>query len=140
VANNGDDTVSAYLIASADGSLTAIGSPLSVTPGAGPVSLSADPLGKFLYVANATSADVSAFTINQATGALSVIGSPLPVTSSPQSITVDLSGQFVYTANAAGTVTALAINQTNGGLSNTVTGSPFAAGLSPSAITTVGQF
>ncbi len=142
VANNGTDTVSAYLIAAADGSLTAIGSPILVTPETGPVSLSADPLGKFLYVANATSGSVSVFLINPATGALSAIGSPVAA-SSPQSITVDLSGQFVYVANGSpnNSVSAFII-QANGGLINTsiVTGSPFAAGANPSAITTVGQF
>jgi 6-phosphogluconolactonase (cycloisomerase 2 family) len=82
VANNGDDTVSAYLIASANGSLTVIpGSPLSVTPGTGPVSLAIDPLSRFLYVANGTSDDVSAFRINEATGALTLppAGSPFPL-------------------------------------------------------------
>jgi len=142
VANNGDNTVSAYLIASADGSLTGIGSPVLVTPGIGPVSLSADPLGKFLYVANQTTADVSAFSINQTSGALLAIGSPVPATS-PQSIAVDLSGQFVYVANGtpSNNVSAFVV-QANGGLINTstVTGSPFAAGANPSAITTVGRF
>ena len=57
----------------------------------------------------------------------------------PQSIAVDLSGRFAYVANASGTVTAFAINQTTGVLSS-VAGSPFAAGVNPSAITTVGRF
>jgi 6-phosphogluconolactonase (cycloisomerase 2 family) len=140
VANNGTNTVSVFLIAAADGSLTEItGSPFPVA--LGPVSLAVDPLGKFLYVANGTSNDVSAFII-QATGALVehpnspfALGSP----TSPQSITVDLSGRFAYVANASGTVTAFAINQTSGLLS-AVAGSPFATGLNPSAITTVGRF
>jgi 6-phosphogluconolactonase (cycloisomerase 2 family) len=145
VANNGTTTVtvSAYLIDAADGSLAEIGgSPFSAAPGIGPVSLSADPLGRFLYVANGTSNNVSVFVI-QATGELVehtnspfALGSP----TSPQSIAVDLSGQFAYVANASGTVTAFAINQTSGGLSNTVAGSPFVAGSNPSAITTVGRF
>jgi 6-phosphogluconolactonase (cycloisomerase 2 family) len=143
VANNTTSSVSAYLIASADGSLTPLAGSPFLTAGTGPVSLSADPLGRFLYVANQASSDVSAFSINQTNGALvTLAGSPVPLTpaaSSPQSITVDLSGQFAYVANASGSVTAFAINQLTGVL-GAVTGSPFAAGLSPSAITTVGQF
>jgi 6-phosphogluconolactonase (cycloisomerase 2 family) len=141
VANNGTDTVSAYLIDAATGLLTelvSVGSPFSVAPGAGPVALSADPLGRFLYVANGTSNNVSAFAIDQATGDLAAPS--IVSVASPQSIAVDLSGRFAYVANASGTVTAFAINQTSGGLSATVAGSPFPAGLSPSAITTVGRF
>jgi 6-phosphogluconolactonase (cycloisomerase 2 family) len=145
VANKGTNKVSAYLIAAANGSfaeLISLGSPFPVAPGIGPVSLSVDPLGQFLYVANETSQNVSAFAIDQATGALSVIGS-LVSTTSPQSIAVDLSGQFVYVANGNpdNSVSAFVI-QPNGGLSNTntVTGSPFVASSSPSAITTVGRF
>jgi 6-phosphogluconolactonase (cycloisomerase 2 family) len=145
VANNGTNTVSAYLIASADGALTGIGSPVLVTPGTGPVSLSADPLGKFLYVANQTSDNVSAFAIDQATGALTPLaGSPfvLAPATFPQSITVDLSGRLVYVVNGASSnnVSAFVINQSTGVLSAAVTGSPFTAGINPSAITTVGRF
>jgi 6-phosphogluconolactonase (cycloisomerase 2 family) len=106
--------------------------------------LSADPLGQFLYVANKTSNNVSAFAINQTSGALAALtGSPfaLAPATSPQSIAVDLSGRFVYVANGTtNNVSAFAINQTTGVLSTTVAGSPFPAGLNPSAITTVGRF
>jgi DNA-binding beta-propeller fold protein YncE len=140
VANSGTDTVSAYLIAAGNGSLTPIGSPFLVAPGTGPVALSADPLGQFLYVANKTSNNVSAFAIDQTSGALAAIALPVSSTS-PQSIAVDLSGQYVYVANGSGTVTAFAINQTSGILGPlSVAGSPFPAGLNPSAITTVGRF
>jgi 6-phosphogluconolactonase (cycloisomerase 2 family) len=141
--NQGSDNVSAFAIAPATGVMTPIGgSPFPVVSGTGPISVSADPLGLYLYVANETSNNVSAFTINEASGALLAIGSPVPATS-PQSITVDLSGQFVYVANGtlSNNVSAFVV-QANGGLINTstVTGSPFAAGSNPSAITTVGQF
>jgi 6-phosphogluconolactonase (cycloisomerase 2 family) len=139
VANTGTDTVSAYLIDAATGSLTGIGLPFSVALGTGPVSLSADPLGRFLYVANKTSNNVSAFAINPTSGALETPS--LASATSPQSIAVDLSGRFVYVANGSpnNKVSAFAIDQTTGSLSS-VSGSPFAAGLNPSAITTVGHF
>jgi 6-phosphogluconolactonase len=39
-----------------------------------PVSITVDPTGKFVYVANYGSNNVSAYTINPATGALTIIG------------------------------------------------------------------
>ena len=148
VVNNGSGplsaTVSAYTINSANGSLIEIGgSPFSVAPGIGLLSLSADPLGQLLYVANGTTGEVSAFGINQTSGALVLLaGSPftlVPATS-PQSIAVDLSARFAYVANGPpnNNVSAFAIDQTTGALS--AVGSPIAAGLSPSAITTIGRF
>jgi 6-phosphogluconolactonase (cycloisomerase 2 family) len=101
-----------------------------------------DVFGQVLYVANGGTDNLSAFTIDQTTGALVALACPVCVLSLatfPQSITVELSGRFAYVANASGTVTAFAINQTTGVLS-AVAGSPFAAGLTPSAITTVGHF
>jgi 6-phosphogluconolactonase (cycloisomerase 2 family) len=71
---------------------------------------------------------VSAFTIDQTSGAVAAIALPVSSTS-PQSIAVDLSGQFSYVAIASGTVTAFAINQTTGVLSG-VAGSLFAEGKS----------
>ena len=60
VANAGDDTVSAFAITPATGFLTPVAaSPFSVVPGPGPVSLSADPLGQFLFVGNSGTNDVS---------------------------------------------------------------------------------
>jgi 6-phosphogluconolactonase len=142
VANTGTNTVSTYLINAGTGSLTEIvGSPFSIVPGTGPVSLSADPLGQFLYVANGSTNNVAALAIDQTSGSLSAVaGSPfaLAPATSPQSIAVDLSGRFAYVANASGTVTAFAINQTTGALS--AVGSPFPAGLNPSAIATIGRF
>jgi 6-phosphogluconolactonase len=55
--------------------LTAVGIP--VAAGTDPRSLTIDPLGRFVYVANSMSNNISAYTINQTTGGLApVAGSP----------------------------------------------------------------
>ena len=50
----------------------------ALLPGnAGPQALAADPAGKFLYVANATSSNISGFTISNASGQITPMpGSP----------------------------------------------------------------
>jgi 6-phosphogluconolactonase len=138
--NQNSNNVSAFAITPATGVLTPIS---AIASGTGPISVFADPLGLYLYVANETSNNVSAFAINQTTGALTLApGSPFSIalSTTPRSIAVDLSGRFAYVANDSGTVTAFTINQTSGALSPAAAGSSFAAGLNPSAITTVGRF
>src|SRR5262249_62417919 len=56
-------SVSAYTINNATGALTPVdGSPFAA--GAGSQSVTVDPTGRFVYVANLGSNDVSAYTIN----------------------------------------------------------------------------
>jgi lactonase family protein with 7-bladed beta-propeller/IPT/TIG domain-containing protein len=85
------------------GALTAIpGSPFQTT--SGPVSLTSDPLGKFLYVASnidnlVPAPDISAYTINPATGVLTpILGSPFVSGLALSSVVVDSTGKFLYTA------------------------------------------
>ena len=88
VANSGSNNVSAYTIDGATGALTAVpGSPFPAD--AGPFSVTVDPTGQFLYVANLnpSSNNVSAYTIDGATGALTTVpGSPFPAGTSPRGI------------------------------------------------------
>jgi 6-phosphogluconolactonase (cycloisomerase 2 family) len=104
VANNGSYNISGFAINSSTGALTALGSsPFSTgTTSAGPVSVTVDPTGQFVYVANSSLFDgsISALAIDPATGALtSVSGSPFADTQDPGSVAVDASGRAVFVAN-----------------------------------------
>ena len=139
-----DGNVSAFTINSSTGALRAIaGSPFAA--GHEPASVTVDPSGRFVYVANSGDNTVSAYTINSSTGALSAVaGSPVASGQVPTSVTVDPSGRFAYVANTANNncpatcsdsnVSAYSINSSTGALS-AVTGSPFAAGRVPSSVT-----
>jgi 6-phosphogluconolactonase (cycloisomerase 2 family) len=130
VSNNGTNSVSAFTINAGTGALTTVpGSPFDEGGAArNPVSVTADPSGRFVYVANSNSINVSAFTVDSSTGALAPVpGSPFGTSpgTSPESVAVDPSGQFMYVANASNSVSAFAIDISTGALA-TVPGSPFA--------------
>jgi 6-phosphogluconolactonase (cycloisomerase 2 family)/environmental stress-induced protein Ves len=137
VANDGSNSVSAYTINSGTGVLTQINCGggagcvgAGFAAGQNPRSVSIDPSGKFLYVANKTTSDVSAYAINAGTGALTqVTGSPFATGGTgARSLTVDPSGKFLYVANdSSGNVSAFTINSGTGALT-AVGGSPFASG------------
>jgi len=79
--------VSAFSINPSTGALTAI-SGSSVPVGTGPLSMTLDFSGQFLYVTNSGSNNVSAFRINPTTGALTpVAGSPFPAGTAAKSVT-----------------------------------------------------
>jgi len=88
--------------------------------------LVADPLGRFVYVANLVSnasdlSTVSMYTINPTTGVLTPT-TPATVHTGwlPQAIAIDPKGRFVYTANSDdATVSMFTINQTTGVLTPT---------------------
>ena len=136
VANQGDNTVSAFTTNLVDGSLSAIaGSPFAV--GTTPVAIAIDPQGKFVYVANAGSNNLSAFTIDASTGALTpVTNSPFATGASPAGLMVSYltvaSGGFIYAAYGGSTqvssakayIAAFTADPTTGVLSP-VAGSPF---------------
>ncbi len=138
VANQGSDNVSGYTIDAATGVLSEVaGSPFAA--GTSPESISVDPSGKFIYVANFGSAiasgNVSAYTIDASTGALSeVAGSPFAAGTQPVSVAVEPSGRFAYVANnVSGNISAYRIDATTGAL--TSIGAAVAAGFRPNAIT-----
>jgi 6-phosphogluconolactonase (cycloisomerase 2 family) len=128
VANRSSDSVSAYTINPATGSLTAIANS-AFASGTRPMSVAVDPSGKFAYVANSGSNNVSAYAIDVITGALTPVpNSPFAAGTYPQSVVVDPSGNLLYVANAYSyDVSAFTINRTSGALS-AVAGSPFASG------------
>jgi 6-phosphogluconolactonase len=141
VANEGDNTISAYTINPVTGALASVaGSPF---PTQRAHALAVDPGGRFLYTANFDSTGVSAYTIDTTTGALTEVpGSPFAAGASPLSVAVDPSGRFVYVANVnSANVSAFSIDNATGALI-AVAGSPFAAGNFPFSVTadTSGHF
>jgi hypothetical protein len=110
-ANNGSgtggfsDSISAYTVNAATGSLTLIpGSPFAAVLGTGYSNVTVDPTGKFIYWTvqgnpNSTAfTGISAFATNSATGALTAVaGSPYVSPSVlPWHLVVDPSGTFAY--------------------------------------------
>lgn len=110
VANNGNDTVTAFDIEVA-GALTLIPSTAGSTNptavnGADPASIAIPQSGKFLYVANSGSNDVTAFSIGE-TGLLSRIApagaNANPISTGgkgPKGVTISPNGSFLYVANS----------------------------------------
>jgi 6-phosphogluconolactonase len=135
--NRDANTVSAYRIA-ANGTLTLVaGSTLST--GRWPDSVAVDLSGQGVYVANGSDNSVSAYR-SGGNGALTPLGS-VPAGIAPVSVVVDPFCRGVYVANfgnylpfdlSGGSVSAYRINM--GGSLTSVAGSPFSAGLSPSAV------
>lgn len=123
-----DNTVSIYTVNAGTGQLRHKG--YTVVNG-NPVALAISPTGKSAYTADSATNSISAYSINTSTGSLNeVAGSPLPTGKGPNSVVVDPSGVFVYTADQAGDVSGFSINPTTGGLT-AVAGSPFPAGTQP---------
>lgn len=139
--NEVDNAVWQYTIGAAGtanaGLLSAMSPSNVVIPGApGPVAISVDPSGRYVYVANSSANTVAQFTIGS-NGALSPM-SPVSVATdaAPQSLTVDPTGKYLYVANQGtgqgGTVTEYSIG-TTGGLTALATPS-VAAGASPQSL------
>jgi 6-phosphogluconolactonase len=155
VANAGSNNVTAFAICdqvvtscsnpnTPDGSLTAVtpGSPFS--SGLGPVSIAADPLGKFLYVVDNQSNQVSEYKISTGTGVLTVPSSATISTgTTPASLAVRAgttilkatggTSDFVYVANqGSASISVYAFDSAAGTLG--VVGAPVSTGGQPSAI------
>jgi DNA-binding beta-propeller fold protein YncE len=144
VANTGNlespSNISGYTISASSGALTPIpGSPSTRTE---PFSVTVDPSGRFVYVANANfnSSTISGYTITASSGALTPVpGSPFVTGPAPTSVTVDPSGRFAYVANftadnTSGTISGYTINVSSGALTP-IPGALLASGLSPFSVT-----
>lgn len=94
VANNGDNSVSAYAVDAATGRFKALG---RINTGSGPESVAVDPSGKYAYVTNYNAANVFQYAVLP-NGALSANGA-LGAGTNPRGITIDPSGKYVYVAN-----------------------------------------
>jgi 6-phosphogluconolactonase (cycloisomerase 2 family) len=119
---NGNGTtgyVSAYSINASTGALTAItDSPF--TAGNQPESITVDPSGSYVYVANLFDNTISGYSINSSSGALTALSSSPYSTGSnsePFSVAVDPTGQFLCETNVlASTVACFSIDPASGNL------------------------
>jgi 6-phosphogluconolactonase (cycloisomerase 2 family) len=148
VANSGSNTVTTFEIGP-NGLLTLVpptatsSNPISVE-GTTPKDIALVPNRPFLYVSNSSSHTVTAFHI-EANGLLTLAppttGAPNPTSVggiTPNGVMASSNGQFLYTANGDGTVTAFTIG--SGGLLKLIsaaggTPNPIPAGTNPVAMT-----
>jgi 6-phosphogluconolactonase len=91
------DGIYAFTVNAATGALTVVaGSPFSVIPAAGPITL--DPTDNFVYVTS-TSQGIVAYAIDAITGALLPLPeSPFATDGTPEVLTFSPGGQFAYLA------------------------------------------
>jgi 6-phosphogluconolactonase (cycloisomerase 2 family) len=107
--------VSAFSIDSATGVLSQLtGSPFST--GRGPIRVSSDPSGKFLFTADSADDTVSVFTVDPNSGNLTAVaGSPFGNVSTPIDVAVDPRGKFLYVANwGSASVSVFSVDGTTG--------------------------
>ena len=138
--NTVGDSALGYVINPANGTLSlAPGSPF--TTGLGPVAVTADPLGRFVYVANSAGNSISGYAISETNGNLLPLhGSPYDLTPLPpfvavipENLAVDLAGKVLYAASLINPteyiaiVSAYTINQFTGALT-LIAGSPTGIG------------
>jgi 6-phosphogluconolactonase (cycloisomerase 2 family) len=108
---------------------------VDVVVGGTPWSLTIEPSGQYIYVANVNSNNVSGFRLNADTGTLSAVpGSPFGAGANPYQVVVDPSGRFLYVTNVNGAnFNAYGIDPKTGTLSN-ISASPFLTGPGPKAL------
>ncbi len=146
VANQSDNTISAYHINPITGALAQVtGSPFE-TEGP-PTSVTVNPAGTLVYVVlrnqrkfdrngGPASSTISTYRINATTGVLSqIVCSPVKTGVSSRTATINPSGTFIYLTNtSANSVSTFRINATTGVLTQ-VRGSPLVAGFHPLSVT-----
>jgi YVTN family beta-propeller protein len=126
------------------GALTPIAPPVP-TQDFGTGSVTVDPFGKFVYVANSgtfdTDGSVAMYTIDATTGALTSIGAidgDCREFCAPVSVAVDPSGKFAYVPNGGGLVpnnlAMYTINATTGALTSVGTITAGTAGTGPVSV------
>jgi 6-phosphogluconolactonase (cycloisomerase 2 family) len=133
--SNGSSTsfglIAVFSLNSTTGELTAAGTPFHT--GSDPSSLTTDPSGKFVYVADTADATISAFTLDSTSGALSVVtGSPFPsggqgMNHGPLGIAADAGGKYIYVCNASNDISVFTFSAQTGVLT-ALAGSPFPSG------------
>jgi 6-phosphogluconolactonase len=139
VANTVSNDISAYSVDAGSGALTAIpGSPFPAggenatgIGTQGPVGVTVDPMGKFVYVSNGGFGNISAYTINVLSGALTAIpGSPFAIGIFTElgPLAVDPTSKFLYVTNILGSfgnIVTLNINVSSGVLTGFPVRPPF---------------
>ena len=107
--------------------ITSSAFPVTLANGANanPVQMVFDPQNQHMYVADGNTA-VQAYTFNSSTGALTPLaGSPFAAGISPDGLSVDPSGQFLYATNYTGnTISAYKLDPVTG-VPTQISGSPY---------------
>ncbi|HET6370218.1 MAG TPA: Ig-like domain-containing protein, partial [Nitrospiria bacterium] len=131
------NNISAFTINPVSGVLTeTAGSPY--TAGVTPISLTIDRSGKFLYTANQNSNSISSFAIQDDSaapnpGSLTPVDTypilPAGTAHKPHDVTIDPSGNYLYTANSdSNSVSAFTIDLNSGALTQ-IDGDPSFSGI-----------
>lgn len=90
--------------------------------------------GEFSYVTNAADNTISAFSVDAYAGALVSVGPPVAAGQLPYAIAITGDKKYLYVANSGSNdVSAFAVDPSSGNLT-TISGSPFAAGTNPRAL------
>jgi 6-phosphogluconolactonase (cycloisomerase 2 family) len=135
-----DSVITAYTV-NANGTLTAIGAPLSA--GTHAHNLTVDPGNTFVYVASDTSNNIFVYAIDPATGALTAVGAPVAGFDRPAAVAVHPLGRFAYVVNEGDIVQIFDIDQATGALTPNALGATIGTnGTRPHsiAIDTTGSF
>jgi 6-phosphogluconolactonase (cycloisomerase 2 family) len=137
VADTGGTTISAFSVAAADGALTPIAGPFSISGGGNPQGIAISPDGHFLYAAVFGTDKVAGFSIAADGSLTAVSGGPFNAGPEPISVAISPDGDHVYvvnneTSDLVGSVSAYTI-AADGSLT-AVTGSPFPTGETPVGI------
>jgi 6-phosphogluconolactonase (cycloisomerase 2 family) len=97
-ANNVDDSLSEFTVASG-GALTPLASsPIGETY-SGPVALQINPSGSYMYVADEGSGNLAAFSIGSDGGLTLLTSSPFTTAAQPATIGIDPSGKYLFVGN-----------------------------------------
>lgn len=128
----------AFSINAETGALTSISASTFPIQGFGGCTLSIDPTGQFLYIADSNG--VWGFTVNSTTGVLSTMaGSPFSDGSVLRESVIAPSGKFLYAISnntTLNTISVFTINSSNGSLTP-IAGSPFPTALNGIAYSVV---
>ena len=136
VLNSDAQTLSQFQINATNGSLTAAtGATFSIGGTSSAVKVA--PTGNYVFVALGTGGDL-VFPFNTTTGALGTTAQQLtpPVNTSDNALAVDATTSYLYIARSGAAGSGLAVySVANGGVLNSVAGSPYATGVGPHSVT-----
>jgi 6-phosphogluconolactonase (cycloisomerase 2 family) len=136
VANHDSANVSAFSIVPQNQANPGSLQPVANSPfpaGMGPMSLSVDPSGTYLYVVDHDSNQISGYHIASATGELTpVSSSPFNVGAGPSYLAFSPTNKYLYTSNTSvSTVSAMGVDPGTGNLGPNV---PVTTGIQPMGI------